>query len=101
MHTSGEAVHSVHESLSNSASGKRIQLQDADSSFIEIDDGFDGYRVFGKNIMFTNIPNFASCKKCGGDIVLTEKCARCLSSAFRLNARTVVTYVRLEVQNVE
>ncbi|GFQ69077.1 hypothetical protein TNCT_236581 [Trichonephila clavata] len=76
MYTRGKAVHSVHESLNNSASGKKIQLQDNDSSFIENNDGFDGYRVFDKNIMFTNIKNSASCKKCGGDITLTEQCVR-------------------------
>ncbi|GFR19978.1 hypothetical protein TNCT_325941 [Trichonephila clavata] len=76
MYTRGKAVHSVHESLNNSASGKKIQLQDVDSSFIENNDGFDGYRVFDKNIMFTNIQNFASCKKSGGDITLTEQCVR-------------------------
>ncbi|GFQ98859.1 hypothetical protein TNCT_377911 [Trichonephila clavata] len=76
MYTRDKAVHSVHESLNNSASGKKIQLQDVDSSFIENNDGFDGYRVFDKNIMFTNIQNFASCKKCGGDITLTEQCVR-------------------------
>ncbi|GFX53080.1 hypothetical protein TNCV_1655391 [Trichonephila clavipes] len=48
--------------------------------------------------MFTNIQNFASCKKCGGDIKLSEKCVRGLSSVFRLNARTVKTCVRLEIQ---
>ncbi|GFY30335.1 hypothetical protein TNCV_4065851 [Trichonephila clavipes] len=62
MHTRCKAVHSVDESLNNSASGKKIQLPDVDSSFIEHDDGFDGYRVFDKIIMFTNIQNFASCK---------------------------------------
>ncbi|GFR26645.1 hypothetical protein TNCT_85351 [Trichonephila clavata] len=51
MYTRNKAVHSVHESLNNSASGKKIQLQDVDSSFIENNDGFDGYRVFDKNIM--------------------------------------------------
>ncbi|GFQ81102.1 hypothetical protein TNCT_578271 [Trichonephila clavata] len=76
MYTRGKAVHNVHESLNNSASGKKIQLQDVDSSFIENNDGFDGYRFFDKNIMFTNIQNFASCKKCGGDITLTEQCVR-------------------------
>ncbi|GFR00614.1 hypothetical protein TNCT_105201 [Trichonephila clavata] len=76
MHTRGKAVHSVHESLSNSASGKKIQLQDVDSSFIENNDGFDGYRIFDENIMLTNIQNFVSCKKCGGDITLTEQCVR-------------------------
>ncbi|GFR15395.1 hypothetical protein TNCT_295181 [Trichonephila clavata] len=75
MYTRGKAVYSVHESLNNSASGKKIQLQDVDSSFIENNDGFDGYRVFDKNIMFTNIQNFASCKKCGGDITPTEQCS--------------------------
>ncbi|GFV25969.1 uncharacterized protein TNCV_2693351 [Trichonephila clavipes] len=48
--------------------------------------------------MFTNIQNFASCKKCGPDIKLSEKCVRSLSSVFRLNARTVKTCVRLEIQ---
>ncbi|GFX59253.1 hypothetical protein TNCV_4304851 [Trichonephila clavipes] len=48
MHTRCKAVHSVDESLNNSASGKKIQLQDVHSSFIEHDDGFDGYRVFDK-----------------------------------------------------
>ncbi|GFT25731.1 hypothetical protein TNCV_1517411 [Trichonephila clavipes] len=89
MHTRCKAVHSVDESLNNSASGKKIRLQDVDSSFIEHDDCFDGYRVFDKTMMFTNIQNFASCKKCGGDIKLSEKCVRGLSSVFRLNARTV------------
>ncbi|GFT80363.1 hypothetical protein TNCV_1190071 [Trichonephila clavipes] len=59
MHTRCKAVHSVDESL-NSASGKIIRQQDVDSSFIEHDDGFDGYRVFDKTIMFTNIQTFAS-----------------------------------------
>ncbi|GFY12249.1 hypothetical protein TNCV_283521 [Trichonephila clavipes] len=62
MHTRCKAVHSVDESLNNSASGKKIRLQDVDSSFIEHDDCFDGYRVFDKTIMFTSIQNFASCK---------------------------------------
>ncbi|GFX05107.1 hypothetical protein TNCV_4460521 [Trichonephila clavipes] len=57
MHTRCKAVHSVDESLNNSAYGKKIRLQDVDSSFIEHDDGFDGYRVFDKTIMFTNIQN--------------------------------------------
>ncbi|GFW25467.1 uncharacterized protein TNCV_3721951 [Trichonephila clavipes] len=49
--------------------------------------------------MFTNIQNFASCKKCGGDIKLSENCVRGLSSVFfRLNARTVKTCIRLEIQ---
>ncbi|GFW29792.1 uncharacterized protein TNCV_3936591 [Trichonephila clavipes] len=43
MHTRCKAVHSVDESLNNSASGKKIRLQDVDSSFIEHDDCFDGY----------------------------------------------------------
>ncbi|GFQ85980.1 hypothetical protein TNCT_659931 [Trichonephila clavata] len=74
MHMRGKAVHSVHESIKNSASGKKIQLQDVDSSFIEKNEGFDGYRIFDKNIMFANIQKFASFKKCGGDITLTEQC---------------------------
>ncbi|GFV21171.1 hypothetical protein TNCV_4268041 [Trichonephila clavipes] len=98
MHTRCKSVHSVDESLNNSASGKKIRLQDVHSSFIEHDDCFDGYRVFDKTIMFTNIQNFASCKKCGGDIKLSENCVRGLSSVFRLNARTVKTCVRLEIQ---
>ncbi|GFT77865.1 hypothetical protein TNCV_4635721 [Trichonephila clavipes] len=72
MHTRCKAVHSVDESLNNSAPGKKIRLQDVDSSFIEHDDCFDAYRVFDKTIMFTNIQNFVSCKKCGGDIKLSE-----------------------------
>ncbi|GFU75155.1 uncharacterized protein TNCV_2055981 [Trichonephila clavipes] len=72
MHTRCKAVHSVDESL-NSASGKKIRLQDVHSSFIEHDDCFDGYRVFDKTIMFTNMQNFASCKKCGVDIKLSQK----------------------------
>ncbi|GFX09137.1 hypothetical protein TNCV_4167161 [Trichonephila clavipes] len=55
MHTRCKGVHSVDESLNNSASGKKIHLQDFDSSFIDHDDGFDGYRVFDKTIIFTNI----------------------------------------------
>ncbi|GFX39386.1 uncharacterized protein TNCV_3861091 [Trichonephila clavipes] len=93
MHTRCKAVHSVEESLNNSASGKRfictilIHLQDFDSSFIDHDDGFDGYRVFDKTIIFTNIQNFASCKKCGGDIKLSEKCVRGLSSDFSIECK--------------
>ncbi|GFY17778.1 hypothetical protein TNCV_1075131 [Trichonephila clavipes] len=87
MHTRCKAVHSVDESLNNSASGKKIRLQDVDSSFIEHDDCFDGYRVFDKTIMFTNIQNFASCKKCGGDIKLSEKCVRGLSSVFSIECK--------------
>ncbi|GFY22387.1 hypothetical protein TNCV_2176481 [Trichonephila clavipes] len=98
MHTRCKAVHSVDESLNNRSSGKKIRLQDVHSSFIEHDDCLDGYRVFDKTIMFTNIQNFASCKKCGPDIKLSEKCVRGLSSVFRLNARTVKTCVCLEIQ---
>ncbi|GFW45676.1 uncharacterized protein TNCV_3246131 [Trichonephila clavipes] len=87
MHTRCKAVHSVDESLNNSASGKKIHLQDFDSSFIDHDDGFDGYRVFDKTIIFTNIQNFASCKKCGGDIKLSEKCVRGLSSVFSIECK--------------
>ncbi|GFV13519.1 hypothetical protein TNCV_4964731 [Trichonephila clavipes] len=98
MHTRCKALHSEDESLNNSASGKKIQLQDFDSSFIE-HYGFDGFRVLDKTIIFTNIQNFTSCKKCGGDIKLTETGVRNLSSVFfRLNARIVKTYVRLEIQ---
>ncbi|GFX67858.1 uncharacterized protein TNCV_1565591 [Trichonephila clavipes] len=88
MHTRCKAVHSVDESLNNSASGKKIRLQDVDSSFIE-HDGFDGYRVFDKTIMFTNIQNFASCKKCGGDIKLTEKYVREINRRFVYTMRTI------------
>ncbi|GFW22279.1 uncharacterized protein TNCV_1430331 [Trichonephila clavipes] len=87
MHTRCKAVHSVDESLNNSASGKKIWLQDVHSSFIEHDDCFDGYRVFDKTIMFTNIQNFASCKKCGGDIKLSENCVRGLSSVFSIECK--------------
>ncbi|GFX18691.1 uncharacterized protein TNCV_3311521 [Trichonephila clavipes] len=87
MHTRCKAVQSVDESLNNSASGKKIRLQDVDSSFIEHDDCFDGYRVFDKTIMFTKIQNFASCKKCGGDIKLSEKCVRGLSSVFSIECK--------------
>ncbi|GFW73199.1 uncharacterized protein TNCV_484251 [Trichonephila clavipes] len=80
MHTRCKVIHSVDESLNNSASGKKIRLQDVDSSFIEHDDCFDGYRVFDKTIMFTNIQNFASCKKYGGDIKLSEKCVRAMTT---------------------
>ncbi|GFU54175.1 hypothetical protein TNCV_3618321 [Trichonephila clavipes] len=99
MHTRCKAVHSVDESLNNSASGKKIRLQDVHSSFIEHDDCFDGYRVFDKTIMFTNIQNFASCKKCGGYIKLSQKNVLdvCLVF-FRLNARTVKACVHLEIQ---
>ncbi|GFT90846.1 uncharacterized protein TNCV_336131 [Trichonephila clavipes] len=87
MHTRCKAVHSVDESLNNSASEKKIHLHDFDSSFIEHDDGFDGYRVFDKTILFTNIQNFTSCKKCGGDIKLSEKCVRGLSSVFSIECK--------------
>ncbi|GFV85102.1 uncharacterized protein TNCV_4171551 [Trichonephila clavipes] len=97
MHTRCKAVHSVDESLNNSASGKMIQLQDVDSSFIEHDDGFDGYRVIYKTTMFRNIQNFGSCKnrgediklteKCGEDIKLTEKYVRGLSSVFPIECK--------------
>ncbi|GFX59028.1 uncharacterized protein TNCV_3814621 [Trichonephila clavipes] len=89
MHTRCKVVHSVDESLNNSASGKTIRLQDVDSSFIEHDDCFDGYRVFDKTIMFTNIQNFASCKKCGGDIKLLEKCVREINRRFVYAMRTI------------
>ncbi|GFS81909.1 hypothetical protein TNCV_4179061 [Trichonephila clavipes] len=98
MHTRCKAVHSVDESLNNSASGKKIRLQDVHSSFIEHDDCFDGYRVFDKTIMFTNIQN-CFLQKCGGDIKLFQKIVLevCLVF-FPLNARTVKTCVRLEIQ---
>ncbi|GFX85063.1 hypothetical protein TNCV_4998921 [Trichonephila clavipes] len=83
MYTRCKAVHSVHKSLNNSAAAKKIQLQDVDSSFIE-NDGFEGYGVFDKGIMFTNFQNFVSCKKYGGDIKLTEKCVRRLSRVFSI-----------------
>ncbi|GFX93325.1 uncharacterized protein TNCV_151311 [Trichonephila clavipes] len=44
-------------------------------------------RVFDKTILFTNIQNFASCKKCGGDIKLSEKCVRGLSSVFSIECK--------------
>ncbi|GFY08505.1 hypothetical protein TNCV_809381 [Trichonephila clavipes] len=97
MHTRCKAVHSVDESLNNSASGKKIRLQDVDSSFIEHDDCFDGYRVFDKTIMFTNIQNFASCKNERMKIYQKNLLEVCLVF-FRLNARTVKTCVRLEIQ---
>ncbi|GFU34496.1 uncharacterized protein TNCV_1992381 [Trichonephila clavipes] len=87
MHTRCKAVHSVDEYLNNSASGKKIRLQDVHSSFIEHDDCFDGYRVFDKTIMFTNIQKFTSCKKCGGDIKLSENCVRGLSSVFSIECK--------------
>ncbi|GFR01410.1 hypothetical protein TNCT_718981, partial [Trichonephila clavata] len=74
MHTRCKAVQSVHKTLENSVSGKKIQLQVVDSSLIENDDGFDGYRMFDKNIMFTEIS--CSSKNCGGNITLTGKCVR-------------------------
>ncbi|GFV55583.1 uncharacterized protein TNCV_1820701 [Trichonephila clavipes] len=89
MHTRCKAVHSEDESLNNSASGKKIRLQDVDSSFIEHDDCFDGYRVFDKTIMFTNIQNFATCQKCGGDIKLSEKCVREINRRFVYAMRTI------------
>ncbi|GFV27081.1 uncharacterized protein TNCV_4853181 [Trichonephila clavipes] len=89
MHTRCKAVHSVDESLNNSASGKKIRLQDVHSSFIEHDDCFDGYRVFDKTIMFTNIQNFASCKKCGPDVKLSEKCVREINRRFVYAMRTI------------
>ncbi|GFU48076.1 hypothetical protein TNCV_4020511 [Trichonephila clavipes] len=97
MHTRCKAVHSVEESLNNSASGKKIRLQDVDSSFIEHDDCFDGYRVFDKTIMFTNIQNFASCKNERMKIYQKNVLEVCLVF-FRLNARTVKTCVHLESQ---
>ncbi|GFW65341.1 hypothetical protein TNCV_396071 [Trichonephila clavipes] len=97
MHTRCKVVHSVEESLNNSASGKKIRLQDVDSSFIEHDDCFDGYRVFDKTIMFTNIQNFASCKNERMKIYQKNVLEVCLVF-FRLNARTVKTCVRLEIQ---
>ncbi|GFU72354.1 uncharacterized protein TNCV_933051 [Trichonephila clavipes] len=48
--------------------------------------------------MFTNIQNFASCQKCGGDIKLSENVLEVCLVFFRLNARTVKTCVRLEIQ---
>ncbi|GFV15063.1 uncharacterized protein TNCV_3668721 [Trichonephila clavipes] len=72
MHTRCKAVHSVDESLNNSAYGKRFGCKMFIHLFIE-HDCFDGYRVFDKTIMFTSIENFASCKQCGGDIKLSEK----------------------------
>ncbi|GFU78747.1 uncharacterized protein TNCV_1389901 [Trichonephila clavipes] len=97
MHTRCKAVHSVDESLNNSASGKKIRLQDFDSSFIEHDDCFDGYRVFDNNIMFTfktlllakNVVVILNFQK-----IVLEVCL----VFFRLNARTVKTCVRLEIQ---
>ncbi|GFX45696.1 uncharacterized protein TNCV_1422801 [Trichonephila clavipes] len=91
MHTRCKAVHSVDESSNNSASGKKIRLQDVDSSFIEHDDCFDGYRVFDKTIMSTNIQNFASCKKCGGDIKLSENCVRVAEASMQSAALEEVT----------
>ncbi|GFT96581.1 uncharacterized protein TNCV_5022311 [Trichonephila clavipes] len=98
MHTRCKAVHSVDESLNNSASGKMIQLQDVDSSFIEHDDGFDGYRVFDKTIVFTNIQNFASCKNVVVILNYQKDVLEVCLVFFRLNARTVKTCVRLEIQ---
>ncbi|GFU10627.1 uncharacterized protein TNCV_1773031 [Trichonephila clavipes] len=98
MHTRCKAVHSVDESLNNSASGKKIRLQDVDSSFIEHDDCFDGYKVFDKTIMFTNIQNFASCKNVVVILNYQKNVLEVCLVFFRLNARTVKTCVRLEIQ---
>ncbi|GFQ77773.1 hypothetical protein TNCT_535731 [Trichonephila clavata] len=62
MHTRCKAVQSVHESLNNSVSGQKMQLQHVDSSFIE-NDGFDGYRGFDKSITFTNITKLCFLQK--------------------------------------
>ncbi|GFW06193.1 uncharacterized protein TNCV_36691 [Trichonephila clavipes] len=86
MHTRYKAVHSVDKSLNNSASGKKIQLQDVDSSFIEHDDGFDGYRVFDKTIIYKH-SKLCFLQKCGGDIKLSEKCVRGLSSVFSIECK--------------
>ncbi|GFV20679.1 hypothetical protein TNCV_777241 [Trichonephila clavipes] len=98
MHTRCKAVHSVDESLNNSASGKKIHLQDFDSSFIDHDDGFDGYRVFDKTIIFTNIQNFASSKNVVVILNYQKNVLEVCLVFFRLNARTVKTCVRLEIQ---
>ncbi|GFW27284.1 uncharacterized protein TNCV_2831841 [Trichonephila clavipes] len=94
MHTRCKAVHSVDESLNNSASGKKIRLQDVDSSFIEHDDCFDGYIT---TTFFARSKVLNVCKH-DSFIKLLEKCVRGLSIVFRLNARTVKTCVRLEIQ---
>ncbi|GFW82246.1 uncharacterized protein TNCV_3817271 [Trichonephila clavipes] len=86
MHTRCKAVHSVDESLNNSASGKKIRLQDVHSSFIEHDDGFDGYRVFDKTIMFLQTFKTLLLAKCG-DIKLSEKCVRGLSNVFSIECK--------------
>ncbi|GFV79646.1 hypothetical protein TNCV_1724711 [Trichonephila clavipes] len=98
MHTRCKAVHSVDESLKKSASGKKIRLQDVDSSFIEHDDCFDGYRVFDKTIMFTNIQNFVLAKNVVVILHFLKIVLEVCLVFFRLNARTVKTCVRLEIQ---
>ncbi|GFU95709.1 hypothetical protein TNCV_3380171 [Trichonephila clavipes] len=71
MHTRCKAVHSVDESLNNSASEKRFSCKMLIHLLLDMMTGFDSYRVFDKTIIFTNIQNFAY-KKCGGDIKLSE-----------------------------
>ncbi|GFV92017.1 hypothetical protein TNCV_1894531 [Trichonephila clavipes] len=98
MHTRCKAVHSVDESLKNSASEKKIHLQDFDSSFIDHDDGFDGYRVFDKTIIFTNIQTLLLAKNVVVILNYQKNVLEVCIVFFRLNARTVKTCVRLEIQ---
>ncbi|GFT55354.1 uncharacterized protein TNCV_1078431 [Trichonephila clavipes] len=83
MHTRCKAVHSVDESLNNSASGKKIRLQDVDSSFIEHDDCFDGYIT---TTFFARSKVLNVCKH-DSFIKLSEKCVRGLSSGFSIECK--------------
>ncbi|GFY34572.1 hypothetical protein TNCV_3095541 [Trichonephila clavipes] len=85
MHTRCKAVHSVDESL-NSASGKRFGCKMFIHLLLNMMTVLMAI-VFDKTIMFTNIQNFASCKKCGRDIKLSEKCVRGLSSVFSIECK--------------
>ncbi|GFW80410.1 uncharacterized protein TNCV_2945421 [Trichonephila clavipes] len=83
MHTRCKAAHSVDESLNNSASGKKIRLQDVDSSFIEHDDCFDGYIT---TTFFARSKVLNVCKH-DSFIKLSEKCVRGLSSVFSIECK--------------
>ncbi|GFU80460.1 uncharacterized protein TNCV_3845441 [Trichonephila clavipes] len=87
MHTRCKAVHSVDESLNNSASGKKIRCKMFIHLLLNMMTVLMAIECLIKLSCFTNIQNFASCKECGGDIKLSENCVRGLSSVFSIECK--------------
>ncbi|GFW63751.1 uncharacterized protein TNCV_4940431 [Trichonephila clavipes] len=86
MHTRCKAVHSVDESLNNSASGKRFGCKMFIHLLLNMMTVLMAIECLIKLSCLQTFKT-ASCKKCGGDIKLSENCVRGLSSVFSIECK--------------